>query len=141
MTKRISIGEVTCNMCGDTYYYKGGFNGQVSKDKDYIETPMSWVHEFNLNSIGYGSFFDMSSCTIHICDKCLKDVFKDMEVKPFISGDGIHSYGRVVQLIEGAIGSSITNIPIDKVYEIADIISEMDDPTISELSVKLQDFI
>lgn len=139
MTKKIAIGKVTCNMCGDIYYYKGEFNEHVSKDKDNLKFNQYWVHEFNLNSIGYGSFLDSFNCTIHICDSCLENIFKDMKIKPFFGGDVMHTYSRVVQLIEMVTDVPITDMPMDEVYEIANIILEMGDPIVDELRAKLED--
>lgn len=125
MSKKVSLGEVTCNICGEKYYYKGKFNEQVSKEKENVDCPQDWVHEFPLGNIGYGSFLDMSNCTIHICDNCLKSIFKNMEEKPIIYGSsGLHIDDKRVELIEEKANKSLEELPLDKMHELLKEVNE-----------------
>lgn len=118
MTKKPTINEVQCNMCGDVYYYEGKFNGQVAKNEEEVGMLQDWVHEINLSGIGYGSIFDMSKVTFHICDDCMEEIFKDMEIKPYIHSDFPHTHDRRIQKIEKFADESIEEMDEKKFYEL-----------------------
>lgn len=124
MTKEISIGKVTCNICGDTYYYSGNFTGQVSTDKENPDSLDDWVHEFTIDRPGYGSIFDGCGIKFHVCDDCLEKIFGGMKKKPLIDSYPPHKYSKSVQYVEQNYDVNIKNIDHEKFREMLNNINK-----------------